>query len=62
MLGRMDRCSELTSATAPRTPRDFHLESASESNRTGPTDAGFDIGADQVGVHTRIGLWVACAA
>jgi len=35
----MDPCSELTSAAAPRTPRDFHLDSALESNRTGPTDA-----------------------
>jgi hypothetical protein len=36
----MDRCSELTSAAAPRTPRDLHLGSALGSNRTTPTDAG----------------------
>ena len=38
----MDRCSELTSATAPRTPRDLHWDRAVESNRTGPMDAGSD--------------------
>jgi hypothetical protein len=42
LLGRMDRCSELTSGAAPRTPRDSHLGSALDSNRTGPTDAGSD--------------------
>jgi hypothetical protein len=38
----MDRCSELTSAAAPHTQRDFPLGSALEPNRTGPTDAGSD--------------------
>ena len=42
VLGRMDRCSELTNATGPRTQRDSHLGSALDSNRTGPTDAGSD--------------------
>jgi hypothetical protein len=42
LLGRMDRCSELTSGAARRTPRDLHLDSALDSNRTGPTDAGSD--------------------
>jgi hypothetical protein len=38
----MDRCSELTSTTAPRTPRDCHLESALKIELNHPTDAGFD--------------------
>jgi hypothetical protein len=58
----MDSRSELTSAAAPHTPRDFHWESAFESNRTGPTDAGCVIETDHAGLHTRIGLWVDCAA
>ncbi len=33
------------------------LESAFGSNRTGPTDADFDIGTVHLGVHNRIGLW-----
>ena len=41
----------------PRTQRDFHLESALESNRTGPTDVGPKTTAAHVGVHNRIGLW-----
>src|SRR6266576_6566822 len=53
----MDRCSELASPTAPRTPRDFQWRALSGSNRTGPTDADFDIGAVHLGVHNRIGLW-----
>ena len=52
----MDRCSELTSSAAPRTQRDFHLDSALESNRTGTTDLVLDDGADHVGVHNRIVL------
>jgi len=58
----MDRCSELTSVTAPRAQRDFHLDSALESNRTGPTDPGRVIQTDHVGFHKGIGLWVDCAA
>src|SRR6266487_2873457 len=38
----MDRCSEPASPTAPRTPRDLHWVAPSGSNRTGPTDGGFD--------------------
>jgi hypothetical protein len=38
--GRMERRSELTRGAAPRPPRDFHLESALDSNRTTRTDAG----------------------
>src|SRR6266516_1778655 len=53
----MDRCSELASSTAPRTPRDCQWIALSGSNRTGPTDADFDIGAVHLGVHNRIGLW-----
>src|SRR5205809_6004651 len=53
----MDRCSELASPTGPRTPRDFQWRALSGSNRTGPTDADFDIGAVHLGVHNRIGLW-----
>src|SRR5712691_10423810 len=53
----MDRCSELASPTAPRTPRDFQWMALSGSNRTGPTDADFDIGTVHLGVHNRIGLW-----
>src|SRR5881396_4292564 len=53
----MDRCSELASTTAPRTPRDFQWIALSGSNRTGPTDADFDMGAVHLGVHNRIGLW-----
>src|SRR2546427_5870482 len=53
----MDRCSELASPTAPRTPRDFQWIALSGSNRTGPTDADFDVGAVHLGVHNRIGLW-----
>ena len=53
----MDRRSELTHARrAPHTTR-LSLESAFGSNRTGPTDADFDIGAVHLGVHNRIGLW-----
>src|SRR5881394_4260451 len=53
----MDRCSELASPTAPRIPRDFQWRALSGSNRTGPSDADFDIGAVHLGVHNRIGLW-----
>src|SRR6266545_953677 len=35
----MDRRPGPTTRAAPRAPRDLHLESASESNRTTPTDA-----------------------
>ena len=55
LLGRMDRCSRLTTAAAPRTPRDSHLGSALDSNRTGPTDAGSDEELT-TGFHNRIGL------
>ena len=37
---QVDRRSELTSFAAPRTQRDFHLDSALESNRTDRTDTG----------------------
>src|SRR5437667_10591277 len=53
----MDRCSELASPTAPRTPRDFQWIALSGSKRTSPTDADFDIRAVHLGVHNRIGLW-----
>src|SRR6266576_1902692 len=53
----MDRCSELASPIAPRTPRDFQWRAPSGSNRTGPTDADFHIGAVHLGAHNRIGLW-----
>src|SRR5881394_2853227 len=53
----MDRCSELASPTAPRTPRDSQWIALSGSNRTGPTDADFHIAAVHLGVHNRIGLW-----
>jgi len=33
------------------------LGSAFGSNRTGPTDASLEQGADHVGFHNRIGLW-----
>jgi len=38
----MDRCSGLATRAAPQAQRDLHLESALESNRTTPTDAGFN--------------------
>src|SRR6266576_3177728 len=53
----MDRCSELASLTAPRTPRAFQWIALSGSNRTGPTDADFHIAAVYLGVHNIIGLW-----
>jgi hypothetical protein len=56
-MGRMNRCSELPSAAALRAPRDFHLDSTFESNRTGLTDASRHTEADQVGFHKRIVLW-----
>ena len=62
LVGRMDRCSELTSAAETHTQRDFHLECALESNRTAPTDAGLDGGTNHVGVHTRIDFVIGCAA
>ena len=37
--------------------RDFHVDSAWIIERTCPTDASFDDGADHVGVHNRIRLW-----
>ncbi len=33
-----------------------------ESNRTTPTDASFERGADHVGVHKKIWFWESCAA
>src|SRR5437899_8193198 len=53
----MDRCSERTSRTATRAPRDFHLGSALGSSRTYPTDAGSDIETNQVGFTKRSALW-----
>ena len=38
----MDRRSELPSVAAARARRDRHLEKRLESNRTTPTDTGFD--------------------
>src|SRR5262245_36472191 len=55
--GRVDRRSVLTKVTALRTQRDLPLDSALELNRTCPTDASLEDGADQIGVHNRIGLW-----
>ncbi len=49
----MDRRSELPSVAAARARRDLHLESALESNRTTPTDAGFRLGADHVGCSQK---------
>ncbi len=37
--------------------QDFHVDSALRIERTYPTDAPLDDGADHVGVHKRIGLW-----
>jgi hypothetical protein len=59
---RVDRCSVLTTLSAPRTQRDFHLDSAFESNRTGPTDAGEAIEPITAGVHKKDCLGVDCAA
>jgi hypothetical protein len=44
-------------APHPAHHRTFILDSALESNRTHPTNAGLDCGAVHVGVHSRIGLW-----
>src|SRR6266699_3007016 len=37
--------------------RDFHVDSALRIERTYPSDASFDDGADHVVVHNRIRLW-----
>ncbi len=53
----MDRRSGPTTRAAPRAQRDLHLESALESNRTNPTDAGPKRGADHLGFSQKqIGL------
>ena len=57
LLGRMDRCSELTSAAAPHTPRDFHLGRAFGSNRTTPTDIGSADETDHACSQNELG-WV----
>jgi len=58
----MDRRFELPSVAAARPQRDLHLEKRSESNRITPTDAGFQRGADHVGVHKKTRFWESCAA
>ena len=57
----MDRRSELTNAAATRAQRDLHLGSAFESNRTGPTDAGFDTEPTKWVFTTEL-VWGFCAA
>jgi len=47
---------------APRTQRDFHLESALESNRTGPTGAAREDEAGHAGFTQELLLVVRCAA
>ena len=43
-------------------PTGLSLDSALGSNRTTLINAGSNLGADHVGVHNRIGLWLGCAA